>query len=90
MAIAAVQSQLESQFGSQINLVMGFFKRNKPIEMIMMQSLNAIYFLVTLQTRMKLNKYKYLLAVEKLEKMQQSLSESYQPTNSCGRLNALK
>lgn len=84
--VAAMQSQVTAVF----NVTSDFFKRNKPLEMAVMQILQAVYFVITLRTRMKLNKYKYLLAVEKLEKMQTSLSESYKPTNSMGRLNALK
>ncbi|MGE3331770.1 MAG: hypothetical protein AB7J37_12605 [Candidatus Melainabacteria bacterium] len=51
-----------------------FFKRNNPMESMALAFAQMLYNIITFQSRMKLYKYKYLLELEKLEKMQETLT----------------
>ncbi len=53
-----------------INNFNGFLKRNNPVEAIALGMAQTLYNLVTFRSRMKLYKFKYLMELEKLEKMQ--------------------
>lgn len=65
-------------------LIINFFKRNNPVEQLALQFFNTIYLLATMKSRMKLQKYKLLLEIEKLEKMQHSMyvDPKYQATTN--------
>jgi hypothetical protein len=56
------------------SLVMGFFKRNNLLESFVMQVLQAIYNLVTLSSRLKILKYRFMLETQKLQRVEQTLS----------------
>ncbi|MBX2860585.1 MAG: hypothetical protein KTR14_05085 [Vampirovibrio sp.] len=62
MAVANVQTI--------INLSMDYFRRNNPVEQFLNSILTGINNLVTLRSKMKLLKYKYMLAQEQLNKME--------------------
>ena len=61
---------------AQTQLLMNFLKRNNPVEAVFLQVANTVYYVVTFQSRVKIQKYKLLLEVEKLEKMQKSMTEN--------------
>lgn len=58
-----------------INRTFDMFKRHNPLEAMAFSFAQGLYNLVTWNSRMKIYKYKLLLEVEKLERMQKSLHE---------------
>lgn len=59
-----------------ITLAKGFFQRNNPVEALAISSIQAIYNLVTLNSRMKLLKYRYMLEAQKLERIETTLTQA--------------
>ncbi len=59
-----------------MKLSMDFLKRNNPIEILAMNLAQWVYNLVTFNSRMKLLKYNFLLARQKLSRMQETLEAS--------------
>ena len=58
-----------------LKLTKDFVKRNNPVEGILLGLLQTIYGLVTLRSRMRLLKYNYHLAQQKLNRMQDTLGD---------------
>jgi hypothetical protein len=58
-----------------VALAKSFFQRNNPVEAIAMGIIQGIYNLVTLQSRMKLLKYRYMLEAQKLERIENTLNQ---------------
>jgi hypothetical protein len=58
-----------------VALAKSFFQRNNPVETIAMNIVQGIYNLVTLHSRMKLLKYRYMLETQKLERIENTLSQ---------------
>jgi len=52
-----------------------FFRRNNPIEAMAMGLMTTIYNLITFQSRRKLLKYRFLLEMQKLERIEHTLNE---------------
>lgn len=50
-----------------------FFKRNNPLEAIIMNIVNAFNDLLTFNSKMKLLRYKFMLARQQLQSMEDSL-----------------
>ncbi len=57
------------------NLAVNFFQRNNPIEAIAMNIVQGIYNLVTLRSRQKLLKYRSMLEVQKLQRIEATLNQ---------------
>ena len=51
-----------------------FFKRNNPVEIAVLNLMTGIYNLITYRSRMKLIKYRYMLEMQKLERIEQTLN----------------
>lgn len=66
MAIASTQSY--------ISMTASFLQRNNPVETIVMNLMTSIYNLITYRSRMKLLKYRYMLEMQKLERIEQTLN----------------
>lgn len=60
------------------SLTASYFKRNNPIEAVAMGMMTSLYNLITLRSRMKLLKYRYMLEIQKLERIEQTLN-SFNP-----------
>lgn len=58
-----------------LTLAKGFFQRNNPIEAVAMSVVQTVYDLITLNSRMKLLKYRYLLETQKLERIEHTLNQ---------------
>jgi hypothetical protein len=58
------------------SLTKNFFARNNVIEAIALNVIKSVYDLVTLRSRMKLLKYRYMLETGKLERIEQTLSHA--------------
>lgn len=58
------------------SMLQGFFQRHNPVEACAMALVQAIYNLVTLRSRMKLLKYRYMLETRKLERIEQTLTKA--------------
>lgn len=58
-----------------LSLAKNFFQRNNPVEVVVMGVVQTIYNLVTLQSRMKLLKYRYMLEAQKLERIETTLNQ---------------
>jgi hypothetical protein len=58
-----------------LTLAKNFFQRNNPVETIAMGIVQGVYNLVTLHSRMKLLKYRYMLETQKLERIEHTLSQ---------------
>ncbi len=57
-----------------LTLASNFFKRNNPIETIAMSVMTGLYNLITYQSRMKLLKYRFMLEMQKLERIENTLN----------------
>lgn len=58
-----------------IALSRSFFQRNNPLESLAMNVVQGIYNIVTLKSRMKLLKYRYMLEAQKLERIEHTLNQ---------------
>ncbi len=58
-----------------LSLAKNFFQRNNPVEVLAMSVVQAVYNLVTLNSRMKLLKYRYMLEAQKLERIENTLNQ---------------
>ncbi|MCE3234661.1 MAG: hypothetical protein K0Q50_841 [Vampirovibrio sp.] len=58
-----------------VALAKSFFQRNNPVEAIAMNIVQGIYNLITLHSRMKLLKYRYMLEAQKLERIEKTLDQ---------------
>lgn len=56
-----------------LSLTKSYFQRNNPLEMAAMGLMTSIYNLITFRSRMKLLKYRYMLEVQKLERIEKTL-----------------
>jgi len=56
------------------SLAASFLQRNNPIETMAMNMMTTIYNLITYRSRMKLLKYRYMLEMQKLERIEQTLN----------------
>jgi hypothetical protein len=61
-----------------LTLAKNFFQRNKPVETLAMGFIQGVYNLITLKSRMKLLKYRYMLEAQKLERIETTLNQ-YNP-----------
>jgi hypothetical protein len=59
-----------------ITLAKNFFQRNNPLEAVAMNVIQTVYNLVTLNSRLKLLKYRYMLETQKLERIETTLTQS--------------
>jgi hypothetical protein len=59
-----------------MSLAKSFFQRHNPIESLLMGIVQGVYNLVTLNSRMKLLKYRYMLETRKLERIEQTLTQA--------------
>jgi hypothetical protein len=57
-----------------LHLAKGFFQRNNPVETVAMNVVQAVYNLVTLGSRMKLLKYRFMLERQKLSRIETTLN----------------
>ncbi|HEY9685939.1 MAG TPA: hypothetical protein V6C52_03085 [Coleofasciculaceae cyanobacterium] len=57
------------------SLAKGYFQRNNPAEIIAMNVVQTIYNLITLNSRMKLLKYRSMLELKKLERIETTLNQ---------------
>jgi|GEM_PF-2527078 len=57
-----------------ISMTASFLQRNNPIETMAMNMMTTIYNLITYRSRMKLLKYRYMLEMQKLERIEQTLN----------------
>jgi hypothetical protein len=57
------------------SLAKGYFQRNNPVEIIAMNVVQTIYNLITLNSRMKLLKYRSMLELKKLERIETTLNQ---------------
>ena len=58
-----------------VALAKSFFQRNNPVEAIAMNIVQGVYNLITLHSRMKLLKYRYMLEAQKLERIENTLNQ---------------
>lgn len=58
-----------------ITLAKNFFQRSNPIEALATSIIQGVYALVTLRSRLKLMKYRYMLEAQKLERIEKTLNE---------------
>lgn len=58
-----------------LHLAKSFFQRNNPVEALVMNVIQSVYNLVTLHSRMKLLKYRFMLETQKLSRIEQTLNE---------------
>lgn len=58
-----------------LSLAKSFFQRNNPVEAVAMNIVQTIYNLVTFESRRKLLKYRKMLEVQKLERIERTLNE---------------
>lgn len=58
-----------------VALAKSFFQRNNPVEAVAMGIVQGIYNLITLHSRMKLLKYRYMLEAQKLERIESTLNQ---------------
>lgn len=58
-----------------LSLAKNFFQRNNPVEVVIMSVVQSVYNLVTLRSRMKLLKYRYMLEAQKLERIETTLNQ---------------
>ena len=70
-----------------LNQTIDFFKRHNPLVMVAFSIVQTIYFVVTWQSRVKIMKYKLLLEVERLERMQQALYTDPVYQSQVGKMN---
>jgi hypothetical protein len=70
-----------------ISLTKGFFARNNIIEQVSMNVVQGVYNLVTLRSRMKLLKYRYMLETHKLQRIEKTLTEASVYDMSGGKMN---
>lgn len=54
----------------------GFFKRNNPVDTLFKTMLESIHNLMTFNSKMKLVKYKFHLAQQQLNSMEQHLNDN--------------
>jgi hypothetical protein len=57
------------------SLAKGYFQRNNPVEILAMNIVQTIYNLITLNSRMKLLKYRSMLELKKLERIETTLNQ---------------
>ena len=53
-----------------------FFRRNNPIDVLVVKISQGIHDLLTFNSKMKLLKYKFMLAQQQLQAMEQNLNQS--------------
>ncbi len=58
------------------NLSKGFFKRNNPVDTMLKGMLESIHNLMTFNSKMKLLKYKFMLAQQQLNNMESHLDDN--------------
>ena len=58
-----------------LSLARNFFQRNNPVEAVIMGVVQGVYNLVTLNSRMKLLRYRYMLETQKLERIETTLNQ---------------
>lgn len=66
-----------------VHLVKGFFQRNNPVEGMLMSVVQGVYNVVTLYSRMKLLKYRFMLEQQKLQRIETTLN-TFNPYESMG------
>jgi hypothetical protein len=66
-----------------IHLAKSFFQRNNPIEAIAMNIIQSVYNIVTLNSRLKLLKYRFMLERQKLARIEKTLND-FNPYESQG------
>ncbi|MEM0951205.1 MAG: hypothetical protein AAGI66_03565 [Cyanobacteria bacterium P01_H01_bin.74] len=57
-----------------ITLTINYFQRNNIVEAFVMGTLQSFYNIVTLPSRMKILKYRFMLENQKLNRIEQTLS----------------
>ena len=72
-----------------VNRTMDFFKRNNPFILMAFSIVQSVYFVITWQSRVKIMKYKLMLEVERLERMQQALYETPLHQAQMGKMNRI-
>ena len=73
--MSSPQALAPSRIQSQLNYLVGFFKRNNPLEAILSSIFRTIYQVLTFQSHKKLLTYKIMLEYKKMEKLHQRISE---------------
>jgi hypothetical protein len=63
-----------------------FFKRNNPVDQAVRGAVEAVNWVVTFNSKMKLMRYKFYLAKEQLNKLENNLEENT-PFNTGRKLN---
>ncbi len=58
-----------------IQLSIDYFKRNNPVEAVVVNMVQTAYNLITLKSRMKLLKYRFMLERQKLERIETTLTQ---------------
>lgn len=66
------------------SLARNYFKRNNPIEAVALGMVQQIYGLLTLNSRMKLLKYRRMLELQKLDRIERTLNE-FNPYEHTGK-----
>jgi hypothetical protein len=72
---------------AQFSIAKGFFQRNNPFETLAMSVVQGIYNLVTLNSRLKLLKYRYMLETQKLERIETTLTQASVYDVKGGKMN---
>ncbi len=57
------------------HIILNFFRRNNPLEAMVMGFVQFAYNLVTFQSRRKLLKYRKMLEFQKLERIEKTLND---------------
>ena len=70
-----------------LTLAKNFFQRNNPVETIAISVIQGVYNLVTLRSRMKLLKYRYMLEMQKLERIENTLNAFNPYENQGNKMN---
>ena len=58
-----------------LSLATNFLRRNNPVEAIAMGLMTGVYNLITFQSRRKILQYRYMLEMQKLERIEHTLNE---------------
>jgi hypothetical protein len=64
-----------ADIGAFVSLTKGYLERNNPIEAIIFQVNEAINNIVTFRSKMKLLKYKFMLARQQLNTMESNIDQ---------------
>ncbi|MFN8615345.1 MAG: hypothetical protein U0003_05495 [Vampirovibrionales bacterium] len=62
-----------------LELSKGFFARNNPLRDVMLAVTNTVHNLITFRSKMRLLKYKFMLAQQQLSTMEEHLSLASDP-----------